>query len=78
MSEWCHDVFVILICTYTGPVDSNKTVFLDNTAVLLVTQGVYSAMTVIPKDSFGNQAVIEEQLIQIEIRKVNCVTTMKQ
>ncbi len=52
-------------------VDSNKTVFLDNTAVLLVTTGVYTTMKIIPKDSFGNQAEIEENLVHIEIKKVS-------
>ena len=54
----------------SGAVDSNKTVFLDNTAVLVVSRGVYTAMKIIPKDSFGNKADIEEHLVDIEIRQV--------
>lgn len=52
-----------------GPVDSNKTVILDKTAVVVVTKGVYSAMKIIPKDSFGNKTKIVEEAVQIEIRK---------
>ena len=45
----------------------------------MVTRGVYSAMKVIPKDIFGNKADIEEEAVEIEIRKVKrmlslCVT----
>ena len=62
---WLH------IITYVGPVDSNKTVILDKTAVLMVTKGVYSAMKIIPKDAFGNKAIIEEASVHLEIRKVS-------
>lgn len=54
----------------SGPVDSNKTVILDKTAVLVVTKGVYSAMKIIPKDSFGNKSIIEERAVKIDIKKV--------
>lgn len=54
-----------------GPVDSNKTVILDKTAVLVVTKGVYSAMKIIPKDCFGNKTWIKEEAVQIAIRKVS-------
>ena len=50
--------------------DSNKTVILDKTAVLVVTKGIYSAMKIIPKDCFGNKSTIEETAVRIEIRKV--------
>ena len=58
----------------TGDVDPNKTVILDKTAVLVVTEGIYTPMKIVPKDSFSNKAIIEEQDVRIEIRKVrNCV-----
>ena len=57
-----------------GPVDSNKTVILDKTAVLVVTKGVYSAIKIIPKDAFSNKAIIEEAAVHLEIRKVSTVS----
>ena len=56
--------------TYTGQVDASKTVFIDQTHVLVVTSGTYHAMTVIPKDSFGNMAIISQEHLTAEIRKV--------
>ncbi len=50
--------------------DSSKTVFLDNTAVFVVTKEVYTAMKVVPKDSFGNNTDINCDLINVEIREV--------
>ena len=53
-----------------GPVDASKTVFVNQTAVIVVTKGVYSGMGMIPKDCFGNVAIINEDLLSIEIHKV--------
>ena len=54
-----------------GPVDASKTVFVNHTAVIVVTKGVYSGMGMIPKDCFGNVAIINEDLLSIEIHKVS-------
>ena len=63
--------------THTGQVDASKTVFIDQTHVLVVTRGTYHAMTVIPKDSFGNMAIISQEYLTAEIRKVRmyCVAS---
>ena len=67
----------LLYCDYTilymyaGPVDASKTVFVNQTAVIVVTKGVYSGMGMIPKDCFGNVAIITEDLLSIDIHKVN-------
>ncbi len=53
-----------------GPVDASKTVFIDQTAVVIVTKGLYSAIKVIPRDSFENAATISEEKLTVEIRKV--------
>ncbi len=50
--------------------DASKTVFIDQTAVVVVTKGIYSAMSVIPRDSFGNTAAISQEELTVEIRKV--------
>ena len=55
---------------WSGPVDASKTVFVNQTAVIMVTEGVYSGMGMIPKDRFGNIAIITEDLLSIEIHKV--------
>jgi hypothetical protein len=52
-------------------VDASKTVFVNQTAVIVVTKGVYSGMGMIPKDCFGNVAIITEDLLSIDIHKVN-------
>ena len=56
---------------YAGPVDASKTVFVNQTAVIVVTKGVYSGMGMIPKDCFGNVAIITEDLLSIDIHKVD-------
>ncbi len=53
-----------------GPVDPSKTQFIDQTAVVIVTKGLYSAIRVIPKDSFGNLATISQKELTVEINKV--------
>ena len=55
----------------TGPVDASKTVFVNQTAVIVVTKGVYSGMGMIPKDCFGNVALISERELSIDIHKVS-------
>lgn len=65
-----RDYIIIGNAEYSGPVDSNKTVFLDKTGVLIMTRGVYSAMNVIPMDSFGNKTDIKINSVEFEIRKV--------
>ena len=54
--------------------DASKTVFVNHTAVIVVTKGVYSGMGMIPKDCFGNVAIINEALLSIDIHKVNRYT----
>ena len=51
--------------------DASKTVFVNQTAVIVVTKGVYSGMGMIPKDCFGNVAIISEDLLSIDIHKVS-------
>ena len=55
----------------SGPVDASKTIFIDQTAVVVVTQGVYHAMRLVPRDAFGNTANISQDNLTIEIRKVS-------
>ena len=55
---------------HVGPVDASKTVFIDQTHVIVVTRATYHAMTVVPKDSFGNTAIITQEYLTVEIRKV--------
>lgn len=57
-----------------GPVDGSKTVFIDQTAVVIVTKGLYSAIRVIPRDQFGNMASISQEKLTVEIRKVGLCT----
>lgn len=38
---------------------------------MVVAEGVYTPMKIIPKDSFGNKATIDEQAVEIEIRRVS-------
>ena len=51
--------------------DASKTVFVNHTAVIVVTKGVYSGMGMIPKDCFGNVAIINEDLLSTDIHKVS-------
>lgn len=60
-----------------GPVDASKTVFIDQTAVLVVTRGVYSTLGVIPQDSFGNMAGISQENLTVEIRKVEMIRLLR-
>ena len=48
--------------------------FVNQTAVIVVTKGVYSGMGMIPKDCFGNVAIITEEDLSIDIHKVRLVT----
>ncbi len=50
--------------------DASKTVFVDQTQVLVVTEGTYYSMEVAPKDSFGNTAIILQDHLTVEIREV--------
>lgn len=54
----------------TGPVDSEKTVFLQQSNTIVVTAGLYYSMEIIPKDCFGNVAIITQRHLTAEIRKV--------
>ena len=45
--------------------------FVNQTAVIVVTKGVYSGMGMIPKDCFGNVAIISEDELTIDIHKVS-------
>lgn len=53
-----------------GPVDPAKTSFPDQPQWLVLTAGTYHSMTVIPRDSFGNSAIIEQDHLTVNIRKV--------
>ena len=64
-------MIVLVVCYNVGPVDASKTVFVNHTAVIVVTKGVYSGMGMIPKDCFGNVAIISEDQLSIEIHKVS-------
>ena len=57
-----------------GPVDASKTVFVDQSHVIIVTKGTYYAMVVIPKDSFGNTAIVTQEHLTVEIKKVTRCT----
>ena len=67
--HWFSSVLTIMYAR-AGPVDASKTVFVNQTAVIVVTKGVYSGMGMIPKDCFGNVAIIDDHLLSIEIHKV--------
>ena len=55
---------------FTGPLDSDKTVFLrfNNTIVLIA--GIYHSIAIEPKDCFGNVTAINQCRLDVEIRKV--------
>ena len=60
--------------------DASKTVFIDQSHVLVVTSRAYYAMKIIPKDSFGNMCSISQEHLTAEIRKVcmYCVYSISQ
>lgn len=55
-----------------GPVDPSKTVFLDQRQVLILIENTYYCMHVVPKDRFGNAAILLQELLTAEVRKVPC------
>lgn len=59
-----------LFFLFAGPVDASKTMFLDKAQVLVVTAGIYYSMIVVPRDSFGNTAIILQDNLTVEIRQV--------
>ena len=46
---------------------------MNQTAVIVVTQGIYSSMGLIPRDSFGNNANIIQEHLSIELRQVEVI-----
>ena len=60
---------------FTGPLDSDKTVFLrfNNTIVLIA--GIYHSIAIEPKDCFGNVTIINQSKLDVKIRKVNHFVT---
>jgi hypothetical protein len=52
-----------------GPVDPAKTSFVEQPQWLVLTAGTYHSMTVIPRDSFGNSAIIQQEFLTANIRK---------
>ena len=63
----------ICVCL-SGAVDARKTVFPQCSNVLVVTAGFYHSMQVDPKDTFGNPALIHQEFLTAEIRKVGQIT----
>ena len=45
--------------------------FLQQSNTIVVTAGLYHSMEIIPKDSFGNIAIIAQKYLTAEIRKVH-------
>ena len=54
-----------------GPVDASKTIFLQQSSTIVVTSGLYHSMQVAPKDVFGNPAIITQEYLTTEIRRVS-------
>ena len=54
----------------SGPVDPSKTSFVNQPQLLIVTAGIYHSMTVVPRDTYGNSATIEQEGLTVNIRKV--------
>lgn len=52
-----------------GTVDASKTVFLQQSNTIVVTAALYHSMQIIPKDGFGNTALISQEFLTAEIRK---------
>ena len=54
-----------------GPVDASKTIFLQQSNTIVMTSGFYHSMQVAPKDGFGNPAIITQEFLTTEIRRVS-------
>ena len=52
-----------------GPLDTSQTTFVDSHKVVIVTEGVYHRMVMLPKDAFGNCARIAADKVIVEVRK---------
>ena len=69
----CFNNNLLLLIFHKGPVDSEKTVFLQQSNTIVVTAGLYHSMEIIPKDCFGNVAIITQKYLTAEIRKASVV-----
>lgn len=64
-SHWCLSL--------PDPVDSSKSVFPQQSDIMSVMAGFYHSMQIAPKDTFGNSALIQWELLTAEIRKVQII-----
>ena len=53
-----------------GPVDTSKTDLLGHQTTLVVTRAIYYPIRIVPKDSFGNKAIVVPERLCVEARKV--------
>lgn len=54
----------------TGPVDVSRTIVLSNSQTMVARRGVYNAVSVDAKDSFGNPTEMDMKLLDMVVVKV--------
>eukprot|EP00731_Ephydatia_muelleri_P028073 Em0019g946a len=60
-----------------GPLDASQTTFVDPRKVVIVTEGVYHRMVMLPKDAFGNFARIAADKVIVEVRKGSASSSLE-
>lgn len=51
--------------------DPSKTLFPDQNQVLILTENTYHRIRVVPKDRFGNAAILYQNHLIAEVSRVN-------
>ena len=59
-----------VVSCLTGPVDVSRTIVLSNSQTLVARRGVYNAVSVDAKDSFGNPTEMNMNLLDMIVVKV--------
>lgn len=54
----------------TGPVDVSRTIVLSNSQTMVARRGIYNAVSVDAKDSFGNPTEMDMKLLDMVVVKV--------
>lgn len=66
----CVATLTDAVSCLTGPVDVSRTIVLSNSQTMVARRGVYNAVSVDPKDSFGNPTEMDMNLLDMIVVKV--------